>query len=104
MSILESSSTITSKGQTTIPNAVRKALNLAEGDKLNFRILESGRVELVKDSSIRPEDSVIAAYLSFLEQDLIQRPSKLSVLQRDPQLSRHLQDVEIEGWLEDNRK
>ena len=39
-------SKITAKGQTTIPVAVRKALGLKAGDRIDY-ILRDGRVELV---------------------------------------------------------
>jgi antitoxin PrlF len=37
-------STLTSKGQTTIPKDIRKRLNLQPGDRLEFVIDEDGRV------------------------------------------------------------
>ncbi len=37
-------STITSKGQTTIPKGIREHLNLHAGDKIDFIIDESGQV------------------------------------------------------------
>ena len=46
-----STSTLTSKGQTTIPKDVRKRLNLHTGDRLEFVIDEDGRV-LVLPASI----------------------------------------------------
>jgi antitoxin PrlF len=46
-----STSTLTSKGQTTIPKDVRKRLNLHPGDRLEFVIDEDGRV-LVLPASI----------------------------------------------------
>ena len=46
-----STSTLTSKGQTTIPKDVRKRLNLHPGDRLEFVIDEGGRV-LVLPASI----------------------------------------------------
>jgi AbrB family looped-hinge helix DNA binding protein len=39
-----STSTLTSKGQTTIPKDVRERLNLHPGDRLEFVIDEDGRV------------------------------------------------------------
>lgn len=39
-------SMITSKGQITIPKAVRNRLNLKTGDRLDFRI-EEGRLRLI---------------------------------------------------------
>ncbi len=38
------SATITSKGQITIPKAVREELGLRVGDRVAFRILDDGRV------------------------------------------------------------
>ena len=39
-------STITSKGQVTIPAEVRRHLGVAQGDKLSFVIADTGAVEL----------------------------------------------------------
>lgn len=38
------SATITSKGQITIPKAVRDELGLREGDRVAFRVLDDGKV------------------------------------------------------------
>jgi antitoxin PrlF len=46
-----STSTLTSKGQTTIPKDVRKRLNLHPGDRLEFVIDDDGRV-LVLPASV----------------------------------------------------
>ena len=46
-----STSTLTSKGQTTIPKDIRERLNLQPGDRLEFVIDEDGRV-LVLPASI----------------------------------------------------
>ena len=46
-----STSTLTSKGQTTIPKDIRNRLNLHPGDRLEFVIDEGGRV-LVLPASI----------------------------------------------------
>jgi len=36
--------TVTSKGQITIPKAVRDELGITEGDRVAFRVLEDGSV------------------------------------------------------------
>lgn len=41
-----SSATLTSKGQITIPKAVRDALELDPGDRIEFRLREDGVVEM----------------------------------------------------------
>ena len=45
-----STSTLTSKGQTTIPKDIRKRLNLHPGDRLEFVIDEDGRVLMLPAS------------------------------------------------------
>ncbi|WP_096788139.1 type II toxin-antitoxin system PrlF family antitoxin [Rhodobacter sp. CZR27] len=41
-------STMTVKGQTTLPAEVRRALGLSAGDRLRYVILDGGEVRLVK--------------------------------------------------------
>ena len=45
-----STSTLTSKGQTTIPKDVRERLNLQPGDRLEFVLDEDGRVVVLPAS------------------------------------------------------
>lgn len=47
-------STVTSKGQTTIPKNVRNAANLRPGDRIHFTVLGDGTIIVrVKNRSIR---------------------------------------------------
>lgn len=39
-------STLTSKGQVTIPKEVRERLHLRTGDKLDFRVAEDGTIRV----------------------------------------------------------
>lgn len=41
-------STVTIKGQTTLPKDVRTALQLAPGDRVRYLILDGGEVRLVR--------------------------------------------------------
>ena len=43
-----SESSLTSKGQTTLPKAVRHALELRPGDRLRYVILDDGQVRLMR--------------------------------------------------------
>jgi len=45
-------SRVTSKGQITIPKAIRLRLNLVEGDKVAFIEDESGKIVITKSSVI----------------------------------------------------
>lgn len=43
-----SESTVTVKGQTTLPKSVRQALDLGPGDRLRYVILDDGQVRLMR--------------------------------------------------------
>ena len=64
-------STITAKGQTTVPKDIRAALGLKPGDKLRYLVLDDGQVRLLK---MRP-----AAELS----GLLHRPGRAALTVED---------------------
>jgi antitoxin PrlF len=66
--IIEESSTITAKGQTTVPKAVRKALGVDFGGKIAYRI-EDGRVT-VHNPEAEHRDPALAAFLALIERDI----------------------------------
>lgn len=66
--IIEETSTITAKGQTTVPKAVRHALGIGYGDKIAFRV-ENGRVTVSNPESER-RDPALAAFLKLIEKDI----------------------------------
>lgn len=97
MKPIETTVKLTSKNQTTIPSAVRKALALGPKDEMTF-VIDGNRVEVHK-SAADPEDRVVGAFLKFLEQDLISNPAKLSVLERDPVLAEKIRKVQLDpAW------
>lgn len=49
------STTVTSKGQVTIPKAVRDLLGIVPGSKVEFRRNEQGHIELVKANGEQPK-------------------------------------------------
>jgi antitoxin PrlF len=85
--IFEEVSTISSKGQTTVPKLVRQALGVNEDTR---------------------DDPAIASFLSFLSKDIEANPSKLRAF--PPELAKHIAsltegigfdpDAEIEGDVE----
>ncbi len=46
-------STVTVKGQTTLPKGVRVALNLSAGDRIRYIMLDGGEVRLLRVGSVR---------------------------------------------------
>jgi antitoxin PrlF len=66
--IIEETSTITAKGQTTVPKAVRQALGVDYGGKIAYRI-EKGRVT-VRNPAAEHRDPALAAFLGLIERDL----------------------------------
>ena len=53
-------STVTSKGQTTIPQKIRKALRIKPGDKLEYAV-EGDRATIRVDPGIRSLKGVLAS-------------------------------------------
>lgn len=45
-------STVTIKGQTTLPRDVRQALNLQPGDRLRYLILDGGEVRIARSRPV----------------------------------------------------
>jgi antitoxin PrlF len=65
---LREESTITAKGQTTVPKSVRQALGVGYGGKIAFRV-EGGRVTVV-NAEAEHRDPALGAFLSLIERDI----------------------------------
>lgn len=77
---LEEISTITAKGQTTVPKAVRQALGVDYGGRIAFRVDGRGvTLARVEDS----EDPAIDRFLVFLADDIKTRPEAVKALSPD---------------------
>lgn len=46
-------STLTTKGQTTLPKDIREGLNLSAGDRIRYVMLDDGQVRLLKVGSVQ---------------------------------------------------
>jgi antitoxin PrlF len=66
--IIEETSKITAKGQTTVPKAVRQALGVDYGGKIAYSI-EKGRVT-VHNPEAEQRDPALAAFLALIEKDI----------------------------------
>lgn len=71
--LLKEESTITAKGQTTVPKAVRKALGVDYGGRIAFFIDDAHRV-YVEKAPEETSDPVIDRFLTFLAQDMARDP------------------------------
>lgn len=69
-------STITAKGQTTLPRAVRQALQLGPGDRLRYIVQDDGQVRLMR---VRP----VSELAGMLRRDG-RPPLTIEALKRDP--------------------
>ncbi len=78
--VVEEVCTITAKGQTTVPKAVRQALGVGYGGRIAFRV-EGGAVTVralppeAADAETA-EDPALAPFLALLEADLAARPAE----------------------------
>ena len=76
--ILEIAATITNRGQTTVPAAIRKMLALGKRDHVVFRGLADGTVVISKKEVQADEsDPVIGKLLAFLARDMANEPSRV---------------------------
>jgi antitoxin PrlF len=78
MTVIVEESTITAKGQTTVPKAVRLALGVRSGDRIAFRVDERGvTVERAENPS---EDPALGPFLDLLAHDFQKHPESLKAL------------------------
>ena len=76
--LLEEVSTITAKGQTTIPKSVRHVLGVDRGGKIAFRV--DDRVVTVIRADAEHEDPTVDAFLAFVATDMQRRPEAITAL------------------------
>ena len=77
--ILVSESTLTDRYQTTVPAAVRKALNLRKREKVRYTVLSDGQVLLTR-ADVDDDDPVLDQFLSFLAHDITQHPQHVTAI------------------------
>jgi antitoxin PrlF len=75
MQVIEEVCTITAKGQTTVPKAVRQALGVGYGGRIAFRVAgNSVTIHALSDEA--EQDPALSPFLSLLVTDLTTRPGK----------------------------
>lgn len=80
MELIVEESRITSKGQTTVPKAVRQALGLGPGDAIAFRISQDGSVRVERAGGDVSQDPALDGFLDLLAKDIAKRPQALTAL------------------------
>lgn len=79
---LEIDSTLTDRYQTTVPETVRRALQLRKRDKIHYSILPDGAVLLTRGTHADGEDPVLENFLGFLARDIASHPEHLQMIDR----------------------
>lgn len=71
--LLKEESTITAKGQTTVPKSVRQALGVDYGGRIAFFVDDQHRV-YVEKAAEDASDPVVDRFLEFLARDMSKNP------------------------------
>ncbi len=75
--LLKEESTITAKGQTTVPKSVRQALGVSFGDRIAFLVDEQRRIYVEKVVAVEDgTDPVLEPFLEFLANDMAKNPDR----------------------------
>jgi antitoxin PrlF len=105
MQVIEEVCTITAKGQTTVPKAVRQALGVGYGGRIAFRV-EGSSVTIHALSDDDEQDPALLPFLSLLATDLTTRPSEAvrpltaDVGSRLAALAEEIGDVDLDAPIE----
>ena len=79
--LIEQTSTVTRKGQTTVPKPVRDALGVKSGDQVVYRVDSDGSVTLARREAAGDEaagdESAVDAFLAFISADIKRRPEAI---------------------------
>lgn len=103
-SSLTTESTLTDRYQTTVPDMVRKALDLNKKAKIRYTIQADGKVLLTK-AEAEESDPVMGSFLAFLAKDMHRHPERLQAM--TPELLSRIQtlvgdqDTDLDLPLED---
>lgn len=77
---VEVESTLTDRYQTTVPETVRRALQLGKRDKIHYTIRPGGEVVLTRACGAEGEDPVLAQFLAFIARDIASHPEHLQAV------------------------
>ena len=89
--IIKAESTLTDRYQTTIPESIRRALNLGKRDKIAYSLNGKGKVVLSRVCTDEQDDPVLGGFLEFLAHDIANHPERLQSL--DANFVKRLDDL-----------
>lgn len=81
--VLEIPATVTARGQTTVPAAIRRMLGLNKAGPIVFRRLPDGTITVAKADTQAVEDPALGPFLALLEQDIAARPHAVEPVSKD---------------------
>jgi antitoxin PrlF len=88
---LEAESTLTDRYQTTVPETVRRVLQLGKRDKIHYTIRPGGEVVLTRARLSEGDDPLLGQFLTFLADDIARHPERLQAI--DAGLARRIQSL-----------
>lgn len=89
--VLDAESTLTDRYQTTVPEVVRRALQLGKRDKIRYTIRATGEVMLTRAEASEADDPILGQFLGFLARDIANHPERLQAV--DAGLVQRLQSL-----------
>lgn len=78
--IIEAESMLTDRYRTTIPEPVRRALNLSKRDRLHYTVLSTGEVLLARRGAPEDDDPALASFVALLAHDIAAHPERVRAL------------------------
>lgn len=75
---IELESTLTDRYQTTVPDAVRRALKLSKRDRIRYLVQSNGSVLLQRAEE--PCDPVLESFLEFMARDIKAHPQHIRAI------------------------
>lgn len=82
--VMEAESTVISRGQTTIPDSIPKALMLGPGVKVPYVFMDDKTVAPTRSGDQEDhDDSIVAEFLDFLAADMQANPSNVQPVTQD---------------------
>ncbi len=74
---LEVESTLTDRYQTTVPDAVRRALKLDKRGRIRYLVQPDGSVVMTRAGAAPEDDPALDKFLSFLAHDIEAHPERV---------------------------